>query len=260
VRALVFGQPGSGTELATRELRRAGFEADGWDGTEPNCEAQDAAALDSGHWPLLLRLECTAPICAGRYGPPWLSPNPPLPPAILLSEWEARRERQTAARLRSTLVVDSTRLTPDTLCRRLAQLPLQGVCQPRTFPVVVLESFGYPAGIPLDMDWCVDARQIRNPYWEPELRERNGLDPLVQAFVLEQESAQRLLEGIEGLVASQLPSFMEPRLRQRLVLRLAIGCTGGFHRSVAMVEELSRRLGERGVKTMTWHRDLGLSK
>jgi UPF0042 nucleotide-binding protein len=256
----VFGPPGGGTELAAVELRSAGFEAEPWDGTVPHAVAQDPEALDAGHWPLLLRLECAAPVCASRAGEPWSSPVRPQAAKVLLGQWEARRERQLAARLRSTLVLDTTRLTPATLRERLGGLPLQEISQPRRDPVVVLESFRFAAGVPLDLDWCLDTRTLRNPYWEPELRDRSGLDPTVQDFVLEQEPAQRLLEGIERLVDSQLPAFLESRLRRRLVVRLAIGCTGGFHRSVAVAEELNRRLQRRGLRTLVWHRDLAISQ
>lgn len=258
--ALVFGPPGGGTELAAAELRSAGFDAEHWDGTEPHAVAQDPQVLDSGHWPLLLRLECAAAVCAGRSGEPWSSPILPQAAEVLLGQWEARRARQLAARLRCTLVLDTTRLTPATLRERLGGLPLGEISQPRTDPVVVLESFRFAAGVPLDLDWCLDTRTLRNPYWEPELRDRSGLEPKVQEFVLEQAPAQRLLEGIEALVASQLPSFSDNRFRRRLVVRLAIGCTGGFHRSVSVAEELNRRLQRRGVRTLVWHRDLTISQ
>ncbi len=249
---LVFGPPGAGVELAVGRLVEAGFAAEAWDGTEPNPKAQDPELL--GHWPLLLHLEAGPLACVARSGPPWASVPGPSDCGDVIARWELSRRRQTQARLRARLVIDTTHLNPERLRGRLAQLPLAQLLEPEARPLVVLESFGFPIGLPLDHSWCVDTRALQNPYWEPALRLHSGLDPSVREFVLRQELAQTLMAGVEEMVLAQLPAWTTSG---RLVVRVAIGCTGGFHRSVAVAEELHRRLTGAGVRSLVWHRDLG---
>jgi UPF0042 nucleotide-binding protein len=118
---------------------------------------------------------------------------------------------------------------------------------------VVLESFAYPRGVPLDLGWCLDARALRNPYWQPSLRMLSGLDPRVREFVLGQPLALTMVDGAVSLARELLPELLA---RSRRVLRVGFGCTGGFHRSVALAEEVGIQLNAVGVGTLIWHRDL----
>lgn len=250
--ALVFGPPRAGVELVAAQLSEAGLAAEAWDGSAENPAAEDPEAL-SGR-PLLLNLEVGLAAFAARSGPPWRAAGGVADWGAAIRQWDLSRQRQRQARLRARVVLDTTHLTPAGLEARLEQLSLAARVRTATRPLVVLESFAFPVGLPLDHSWCLDVRALQNPYWEPALRPYSGLAPPVQEFVLSQPLAQQLLEQAEAVVLGQLPAWTASRL---LVIRFAIGCTGGFHRSVALAEALHRRLGATGVESLVWHRDLG---
>ena len=119
---------------------------------------------------------------------------------------------------------------------------------------LTLMSFGYKYGLPVDADLVVDCRFLPNPHWVEELRPHTGKDPDVRAYVLGQPAAGEFLERYEGVVRLLLEGY--EREGKRYVL-LAVGCTGGKHRSVAMTEELARRLAGPGLDLQVQHRDLG---
>jgi UPF0042 nucleotide-binding protein len=119
---------------------------------------------------------------------------------------------------------------------------------------MTLMSFGYKYGLPVDADLVVDCRFLPNPHWVEELRPHTGQDADVRAYVLGQPSAGEFLERFEGLVRLLLEGY--EREGKHYVL-LAVGCTGGKHRSVAITEELSRRLASPGLEVQVQHRDLG---
>lgn len=114
-------------------------------------------------------------------------------------------------------------------------------------------SFGYKHGLPVDADLVVDCRFLPNPHWVPELRPWTGQDPRVRDYVLAQPGATEFLERYEGLVRLLAQGYL--REGKRYVL-LAVGCTGGKHRSVAMSESLAGRLGDVADVAVV-HRDLG---
>ena len=118
---------------------------------------------------------------------------------------------------------------------------------------IAVESFGFKHGLPIDADMVMDVRFLPNPHWEEALRPLTGHDPAVRDFVLERAQASDFLDRFEGLMLSLLPSY---ETEGKSYLTVAIGCTGGRHRSVAVVEELSRRLREHGYAVRTGHRDL----
>ncbi len=118
-------------------------------------------------------------------------------------------------------------------------------------------SFGYKRGIPLDADMVFDMRFIENPFYVEGMRQKSGLDGEVRNFVLSFDQAQFFLSELTSLVTALAPSFMSEDKKQ---LVIGIGCTGGMHRSVAMSEELYRRLDENGMKVTIEHRDLTLEK
>ena len=120
--------------------------------------------------------------------------------------------------------------------------------------LVRCQSFGYKHGLPPAADWVVDARFLDNPYWVEDLRPQTGLDPAVRRFVLGQPAAGELLDNLERTIGSLLPAY---RAQGRQELTLAFGCTGGRHRSVALAEELAKRLrGGDGIEVLTEHREL----
>ena len=115
-------------------------------------------------------------------------------------------------------------------------------------------SFGFKYGIPVDADLVADVRFLPNPHWTAELRPLNGLDEPVSNTVLGQPAAQTFLELYTQLVGVIAPGYVEEGKRY---VTIAVGCTGGKHRSVAISEELASRLRTDGIETLVVHRDLG---
>ena len=155
-------------------------------------------------------------------------------------------------RAESDVVVDTSDLALRDLRERLfARL---GDIQPDQM-TIQLVSFGYKFGIPLEADLVFDTRFIQNPYYVPELREHSGLTEPVRTFVMNQPGAEEYLAQIEGILEFTIPLFAaEGKSR----LTIAIGCTGGRHRSVVFGEELARRLREHGLGPVeVFHRELG---
>ncbi len=117
---------------------------------------------------------------------------------------------------------------------------------------VTLVSFGFKYGSPQEFNIVLDCRFLPNPYFEPTMRERDGRDPEVSAYVCASTDGQQFLEHVERLVRFTLPQF---QAEGKLYVTISIGCTGGKHRSVALVEELRRRLDdERDI--LVRHRDV----
>ena len=115
---------------------------------------------------------------------------------------------------------------------------------------VSLVSFGYSNGIPRDVDLVFDCRFLPNPHWIEELRPQTGLDAPVSDYVLEQEAAQHFLKDVVALLEWQIPEFAK---EGKSYLSIAIGCTGGRHRSVAIAEEIRNRLK---IENAVFHRDI----
>lgn len=120
---------------------------------------------------------------------------------------------------------------------------------------VTVLSFGYKYGLPMDADLVMDVRFLPNPFWIPELREHTGLDGEVRNYVLSQEGAEEFLDRYHQLLRLIGAGYKREGKRY---LTLAVGCTGGKHRSVAISEELAQRLSnEDGMAVKVVHRDLG---
>ncbi|SDY37110.1 UPF0042 nucleotide-binding protein [Amycolatopsis xylanica] len=120
---------------------------------------------------------------------------------------------------------------------------------------VTVLSFGYKYGLPMDADLVMDIRFLPNPFWIPELREHTGLDTEVRNYVLSQEGADEFLDRYHQLLRLIGAGYKREGKRY---LTLAVGCTGGKHRSVAISEELAKRLStEDGMAVKVVHRDLG---
>jgi UPF0042 nucleotide-binding protein len=115
-------------------------------------------------------------------------------------------------------------------------------------------SFGYKYGLPVDADLVVDVRFLPNPYWIPELRPMTGLDDEVRDYVLAQEGAEEFLDRYTEILRIIGAGY---RRESKPFLTLAVGCTGGKHRSVAMSDQLAKRLTDMGIQTTVVHRDLG---
>lgn len=120
---------------------------------------------------------------------------------------------------------------------------------------VVVESFGFKHGLPADADIVGDVRFLPNPFWTENLRHENGLHPDVSAFVLSQTDVDVYLDGLVLMLGATLRGYVRENKRHATI---AIGCTGGKHRSVAITEELASRLEQMpGVAVTRKHRDIG---
>ena len=115
-------------------------------------------------------------------------------------------------------------------------------------------SFGYKYGLPVDADIVMDCRFLPNPHWVPDLRPQNGRDGPVRDYVMAQVGAREFLASAETLLEVIREGYQREGKRYATI---AVGCTGGKHRSVAIAEELARRLLAAGVDTAVMHRDLG---
>lgn len=165
-----------------------------------------------------------------------------------------RRERELLAGLRGNadLVIDTTSINVHELAARVAT----AYASPdETDLQLTLMSFGFKNGIPIDADLIFDARFLPNPHWVPALRPQTGLSQPVSAYVLGQPDAEPFLGHALAMIDLMRPGYVREGKRHATI---AIGCTGGKHRSTALVEELSRRLAEQGVAAEVVHRDLGL--
>lgn len=164
------------------------------------------------------------------------------------------KERRLLSPLRASadLVIDTSRLTTHQLGSRIAHA--FGAERDQMVRIAIM-SFGFKNGLPIDADLVFDVRFLPNPHWVPQLRPMTGLSEPVSTYVLSQPGAMEFLERVEGLMAVMAPGYVREGKR---MLTLAIGCTGGKHRSTAMSEELARRLRETGHHVGVIHRDLGL--
>jgi RNase adapter protein RapZ len=118
---------------------------------------------------------------------------------------------------------------------------------------LAVESFGFKHGLPLDADIVMDVRFLPNPHWEEALRPLTGHDPAVREFVLDRPETIEFLDRFDDLLKALLPAY---QAEGRSYLTVAIGCTGGRHRSVSIAEELATRLRGRGTAVRTTHRDV----
>jgi len=163
----------------------------------------------------------------------------------------AERELLSDLHAVADLVVDTSRLSVHDLRRQL-EVEFSGEALPALRATVL--SFGFKYGLPLDADLVADVRFLPNPHWIPELRPHTGQDPDVRDYVLSQEGAGRFLDVYAELLRLVGAGYQREGKRY---LTLAIGCTGGKHRSVAMAEEIAKRLASDGVQTTVAHRDVG---
>ncbi|MGA7989775.1 MAG: RNase adapter RapZ [Candidatus Dormiibacterota bacterium] len=120
---------------------------------------------------------------------------------------------------------------------------------------VHLTSFGFKYGLPGDAGWVADVRMVRNPFWVPELRPHTGLEPAVREYVLGDPVAVDLIERLRALLVWSAQQYAE---RERDALFVAVGCTGGRHRSVAIAEALAARLRDAGLEVTVEHRDVDI--
>ena len=164
---------------------------------------------------------------------------------------ERERHLLEPVKAAADLVIDTTSLTVHQLKNHLVELFWDS--EGREVLQLSVMSFGYKHGIPLDVDFVFDVRFLPNPHWIDELRQKTGLDEEVRSYVLDSELAASFVTQVESMLEMLLPAFRE---EGKSYLTVAVGCTGGRHRSVAVAEELSRWLTNSGYRPRVTHRDV----
>ena len=163
-----------------------------------------------------------------------------------------RREREALRELREVAdrIVDTSAFTVHELRAALREMLERSDTPSLT---VSLVSFGYKYGLPTDADLAFDCRFLPNPFFVEELRPKTGLDQAVADYVLHRDDTQTLLQHLRTLLDFALPRYQH---EGKSYLTIAIGCTGGRHRSVTLVEELRRQLEATGIRVLVRHRDI----
>jgi UPF0042 nucleotide-binding protein len=221
----------------------------------PNSSAPELLAtiarLRAEHRVIVLFLDASTPELVRRYGS--TRRRHPLDDGASGMAATVERERSLLEPVKAAadLVVDTTGLNVhqlksvihETFAGRDAEEPMQ----------IAVTSFGYKQGLPLDVDLVMDVRFLPNPHWIPELRPLTGLDPPVREYVFAQPATTEFLRRFENLLDLLLPAYAA---EGKSYLSIAIGCTGGRHRSVALVEELAVWLRARGIRPRVTHRDV----
>jgi UPF0042 nucleotide-binding protein len=162
------------------------------------------------------------------------------------------RERELLAEVKelATVIIDSSGLTPHQLRAKVVQIARGGA----GFPLaVLLQSFGYRYGLPVGSDLVMDVRFLPNPHFIPDLRPQTGLSEMVRDYVLSQPGTREFLVRFLSLLKFLLPEY---RQEGKSYLTISVGCTGGHHRSVAIVEHLRKELQEPFTTLEVIHRDI----
>ena len=148
------------------------------------------------------------------------------------------------------LVIDTTRMSVYALREQIRER-----VAPRTpgSVSIMIESFGYKNGLPANADFVFDVRCLPNPYWEPQLRPLSGKDEPVRAFLDAAPMVQRMVDDIAAFLEEWIPRYQD---FQRSYLTVAIGCTGGMHRSVYVAEAVAQRLRAKHGNIRTHHSEV----
>ena len=151
---------------------------------------------------------------------------------------------------RADMVIDTSALSVHDLSTRLYELMLGS--GPTTVGIHIM-SFGFKYGIPIDADFVADLRFLPNPFWVPDLRELNGHDEPVREYVLASKGAEEFIEAYTQAILTAVDGYAR---EDKHYVTIAFGCTGGQHRSVAMADELARRLRIKGMDVTVSAREL----
>jgi UPF0042 nucleotide-binding protein len=178
-------------------------------------------------------------------------PHPLQGDGTIINGIAAERAKLDELRSRADVVIDTSNLNVHQLDKRIGEI--FGAGQSQGIRMNIL-SFGYKYGIPVDSDLLLDCRFIPNPHWIPELRPLNGRDEPVRKAVLSAPGVDKFIDDYVALLISMSNGFLT---EGKKFVTVAIGCTGGKHRSVAISEEIATRLNRPGVTAHAMHRDVG---
>lgn len=164
---------------------------------------------------------------------------------------ELESQRLERLRMNADYVINTSRLTLGQLQSEICRC-FMGEGETRSLDVTVM-SFGYKYGIPIEADMVLDVRFLPNPYYVAELREKSGLDAEVYNFVFQSAAANEFLSQLKKMIAFLLPQYVE---EGKYSFTIAVGCTGGHHRSVAVARALTEAIRELGHEAEIVHRDV----
>lgn len=162
------------------------------------------------------------------------------------------REKLKELRNRADFVLDTSSVTPQALRNSISETYLQGAAQQAM--LVTVTTFGYKNGLPLDADLVFDVRFLPNPFHEPDLRHLTGDDPPVEDFLWKSPITKKFLEEVQRFMEFLIPCFIE---EGKSYLTIALGCTGGKHRSVFIANQLKKYFHSKGTEVILVHRDIG---
>jgi RNase adapter protein RapZ len=233
----------------TAELQRVGIGVDVRTGRflEGAGEVLDAL-IQGGHEVEIVFLESSDEELVRRFSETRRS-HPLAPGGNLLEAIHRERERVAPLRARAGFVVDTTGITVHDLRRVLVDHLARGG---RSQMVTRIVSFGFKFGLPVDADTVFDLRYLPNPHFVPALRPKTGLDAEVASYVLDTPEARELLADVSAMLRKLLPRYQR---EGKSYFTVAVGCTGGRHRSVAIAEALGAELRE-STEVRVEHRDL----
>lgn len=178
-------------------------------------------------------------------------PHPLMPQVPVLEGVRYEKERVAELRRHADRIIDTSDLTVHELRELLTKEFARGSATRKL--TVTLLTFGYKFGVPYDIDLLFDVRFLRNPFFVPDLKPLPGDDPRVRSYVLTDPDAISLIGQLEGLMKFLIPLYQR---EQRSYLTIAVGCTGGRHRSVAIAGRLRESLSALGLDVILKHRDL----
>lgn len=164
---------------------------------------------------------------------------------------ELERERLEFLRKKADVIIDTSHLLIRELKTQIYKIYMEDM-KFNNFMIMLL-SFGFKYGIPADSDLVFDVRFLPNPFYEPELKHKTGMDPQVNKYVMDSEAAVLFLNKLEDMLTFLIPHYISEGKNQLVV---SIGCTGGKHRSVTLVNEMSNRIAGLGYGMKTEHRDI----
>jgi UPF0042 nucleotide-binding protein len=238
----LVGDPGSDTERVALVIGRGGGELEDVPAVLATLRASHKRVrmlfLDAPNDVLVRRFEGTR----RRH---------PMAASGVQQSIDDERRLLTPLRDEADIVLDTGDLNVNQLRNRILEMFGAEGAQPGLQTSIL--SFGYKHGIPLDIDLLFDCRFLPNPYWSEELRHLSGLDAPVREFVVSQPETQEFLAKVDDLLTMLLPAFVR---EGKTYLTVAVGCTGGRHRSVAVAVALAARLSEHGVTPLVFHRDI----
>ena len=208
-----------------------------------------AELADKGNQPRIIFLEAADTTLVGRFEGV-RRPHPLQGEGRLVDGIARERDMLGDLRANADIVIDTTALNVHELSAKVHQAFEEENAGLRATMI----SFGYKYGLPVDADLVLDCRFLPNPHWVPELRPMNGTDSLVRDYVLTQPGATEFVERFTQLFDLVAAGY---RREGKRYATIAVGCTGGKHRSVALSMEIARRLAAEGLDTTVVHRDLG---